>query len=258
MNTFSVLVLGYDPYSDCWPLFVNFYEKQPFDAPCFFVSSKTPVNGSRAIQSILTKGDMSFSGRVNAGLAKIDSPYTMVLMEDYLLYRKPDDETVQSLIEEMTKLDADFVLLDDFKARVKAHRFKDSNILKYTIDKSSKYLFSLRPSIWKTEVLRNICKNEIQRPWDFESSSWPGNKNRGFAESLSLYFVGKGRFEFLNLLNKGKIDYGCYRVLKKEKIDVLDWPIQSASEYRKCAFRRFIAGILSSFIRVKLSKNSKF
>ena len=258
MNTFSVLVLGFDAYSKCWPLFATFYDKQPFDAPCYFVSSEIPLKGSKTIQPILTNGDLSFSTRVNAGLDKIETPYTMVLLEDFLLYKRPDDALMLSLIDEMVKVDADFVLLDDFKSRVKDRRYKESNILKYTIDKSSKYLFSLRPSIWKTEVLREICKNDISRPWDFESSSWPGNQNRSFAESLSLFFVGKGEFQFLNLLNKGKISYDCYKVLKKDGIELPVWPIQSSLEYRKFALRRFIAGILPSSLRVKLSKNSKF
>lgn len=258
MKGFSVLVLGYDPYSPCWPLFVSFYDKQPFDAPCYFVSSAVPIKDSKIIQPILTNGDLSFSGRVNAGLGKIETPYTMILLEDYLLYKRPDDSLMQSLIEEMVKVDADFVLLDDFKSRVKRHRFKESNILNFTIDKSSKYLLSLRPSIWKTEVLRDICKAIIPRPWDFEVSSWPGKPNRALAESLSLYFVGKGEFRFLNLLDKGKISYDCCKVLKKEGIDLPDWPIQSALEYRKFVLRRFVAGILPSSLRVKLSKNSKF
>ena len=257
MSSISILILGYDPYSDIWPIFDYYFKKANISNPSYFVSSEASYVSKCGIINVKTHGDMSFSTRLNTGLNQISGDYVLLILEDYLVFKWPDDEYLKRLQSEIESTKPDYVLLQNFISKPKIAGKSRSSALKYALSKKEKYLASLQPAIWKKESLLKFINDPVARPWDFEVGNCYRGKNRKLAESLSIYYIGPNIFNFVNLVDKREIAYDAYKIIKKDKL-LIDRPIQSLPKYILLKLKRRISNMVPSFIKKSLSEKKDF
>jgi len=165
----SILFSSYGEYQDLLPVTYHFFNK-------YWKECKYDVywgsNGKKIdnFESIAPKwkyihtsnNDLGWSKNLKDYLENIDTPYVLLLLDDFLILKKPKIELIEDGFDLMKKNNAVYLRLND---KPKADK-KISNIFG-TINYYSDYRSSLQPAIWKKDILLNLCDYNFN-PWLFE------------------------------------------------------------------------------------------
>lgn len=196
INKTAFVVLSCDRYSDLWPMYTHFFEKNWKDCPYdkFFVSNNIPINDC-SFNSILIGKDDSWSDGLLKALSIINEQYEYVFitLEDWPIIGKVDQNELNLMLNEFCRLDGNYLT---FRCQPEpTHR---CNSYFGIIEKGSLYRPTCVYSIWKISVLEDILVVE-ENAWEFEKfGSVRSDKYDKF------YVVYDNFFKICNTVVKGK------------------------------------------------------
>lgn len=182
--------------------------------------------------------DLIYSDRLYHSLNKIHEEYIVYLHEDMILYDNPNLEEIIKTKEIMETKGIDFVRFCINDGTQDHEIFVDSNLRSYI----GEYYFSVQPTVWKTESLKQFMKKEAKGIWDLELFSQKScregfvgytystlkEKKRGLGHKDSLIFP-----YMATAVTKGKWNTAEYReeILNMFKEYNLDTKVRGANAY---------------------------
>jgi hypothetical protein len=253
----SFLTIGYDPYSEVWPYFFHFFNKfVPSNYQSVFVTVEEFKEKQQFERFVFAQSKSNFySDRLKAGLAKINTKYVVLLLDDYII-TSFNCSVLDSINCYLESAFPDFLELDNFISKPKVYYNKNKMIgfLKF----NNRYRINLQPAIWKTSFLRTITFNELIRPWDFEI----------YCHNLSLFdpnyrnydarYCRKKLFSTINAIDKGKYTLPFARLLKKECLSPdRKMPIETRWEHFKSRTKSFFGAHTKNFLRKFIKQKNK-
>ena len=196
MNKIAFVVLTCDQYSDLWPMFIHFFDKNWADCKFdkFFITNNQTVAGS-SFKTIKIGEDKSWSDGLLKAIKVLKSKYEYLLitLEDWPIIAKVNQEKLDVILSDFFDLNGNYLT---FRNKPKpTHPFnKDFG----KIERGSLYRPSCVYSLWKISVLEDLLDKD-ENAWEFERyGSIRSDKYDNF------FVVNKDFFKICNTVIKGK------------------------------------------------------
>ena len=237
-NKCSVIVSSFSSYSDVWvPFFTLFFKYWP-DCPydIYLITDKVTYPDKR-VKTILLEKDMGWPRNTRYALGKIDTPYFMMFMEDFLMIERVDNERINDLLSYTVKNNIDYLRL--YPSPPPDKNFdKDMKVGEIGID--APYRLSLMTAIWRKETFLELLKDE-ETIWQMELLGSERSRN----DKYKFYSVFK-KFAAINYfpataIKKGEWRYDAVEFCKKHGI-IIDRSKRPIEKYRSY-IRRILRGI---------------
>lgn len=195
-NKIAFVVLSCDNYSDLWPMFIQFFEKNwpdcPFDK--YFMTNQKSIPPCSFIEVQIGE-DQSWSEGVIRTLAFLKNKYKYVLitLEDLPIIQKVNNSKFIEIVNEFLNIDGNYLKL--------IRKPPPTNIFNNyfgEIKPGSLYRPTCVYALWKIEILLEIMDVK-ENAWEFERfGSIRSDKFLGF------YVVYNDFFKVINTVIKGK------------------------------------------------------
>lgn len=207
-NDLSIIVVCYDPYSDAIKLSPYFFHKNwsSCDLDVIYVTSNIK-NVDDAFITTTTDGDLTYCGRVEKALSLVKTDFVMLLLDDYLVDKKVDNDKLQNIVNYLRDNSLQYCQLFTMFKRPPGHKNKDNYL---EVSEKIKYRINLQPSIYKTDLVRRLISKKPNTAWDAEMMLM-GDE---FKDIKSLFSLNHP-FSVLNYIDKGYVTRKAVRVLKK-------------------------------------------
>jgi hypothetical protein len=192
----AFVVLSCDSYSDLWPMYTHFFEKNWMDCPYdkYFVSNSKSVEDC-SFNSILIGEDKSWSDGLLKALTiiKKDYEYVFITLEDWPIIAKVDQNYLNVMLYDFFRVDGNYLT---FRCQPEStHKYNNYFGI---IEKGSLYRPACVYAIWKISVLEDLLVLE-ENAWEFEKfGSVRSDKYDKF------YVVYNSFFKICNTVVKGK------------------------------------------------------
>lgn len=173
----TVFVLSCDNYSDTWKPFYTLFKKY-WDCP-YDVYIVTETKDCEYFKTIKTTG--SWTERVKKALEQIESEYVIILLDDFFIRRKVDQQRIDYCIGKFEPDIAVFNFETEYSPNIEVglDGFKQR-------PNKSEYLCSCQPSIWNRKILIELL-DKAMTAWDWELQILD-SKYRFFINSGDLIF----------------------------------------------------------------------
>ena len=244
-NGFSVLVIGCKKHEQIANRFYKLVERfwpEIINSTIFCSDELSDYQKEFAKRYVVEK-EKSYSDRIKTGLLSIDSEYVLLLLDDYFISRKIDNESFCLLLDNIQNNNLNYCKLiglpmcfKKFKAIKKTYRIK----------KNTHYGISLQPSIWKkSELLNALSLCDGTNAWEVESA---------FSRYQENYYdkcitFNKNVLSIKNGVLRGKVAPYTNKLLMKNGIEMLDMPKVSSIKYSTFMLKQHIAMHLPIFVR---------
>lgn len=210
-NLFEVLVLSCDSFEDIWGASYSLLSRnwpEKVEKATMVTESRKP--SQQPFYAMHYSGEVCYADKIKTGLENIRSKYVLVLLDDYLLSKRIDDELINSLVREANEKNVDYVRFGTFRGEKKS---KGSRVF-YNVDLSNHhYEVNMQPSIWKTEALLQVLQGQ-KTAWELEVSMTKiAEENR-----FTAFSVPKKFFPYLDTIRKGNILRKAWRFLHKNNL----------------------------------------
>lgn len=164
----SILIQSCDAYRDTWiPFFTLFFRYwNDINLPVFLCSESEKFNDTR-VQTLLTGSGKTWSQMLLEALMRIETKYVILLLDDYLLYKKVENARIAELLR-----------IADMKSAVCLRLFPEPGPdlpLQDcpgigTIGENAAYRVSTQAAIWNRMDLISLL-NPSESAWEFEYHS---------------------------------------------------------------------------------------
>jgi len=250
-NDLTVVVNSFDGYSDLWPYFFQLFDLYWKDCP-YNVVLVSNYKDYCEVQTIKTGDKVDWVSRTLEALNRINTPYVMLLLEDYFLSKKIEKKKITKIESFLLSNDIRYLRLVEIpKSKTKSK----SSII--PILSCEEYGINLQASIWKNTFLKSILMEiKCGSAWDFEiyllKKVESSNKN-----ALEGCFTLKNNvFGFHNAVLKGKWFRRELKYYRKKGI-IIDYSKRgklSFFEEKKFVIAQFLKRHLSVSARKRLKK----
>lgn len=192
----AFLVLTCDNYSDLWPTFIHFFEKNWPDCPYdkYFISNNLSLSNTE-FEFINIGNDESWSDGLLKGIDVLKNryEYLLITLEDWPIVEKVDQQKLDIIISSFFSIDGNYLT---FRNKPKpTHTF---NKLFGKIERGSLYRPSCVYSLWKIDVIEDLLIRE-ENAWEFERyGSIRSDKYDNF------FVVYNDFFKIINTVIKGR------------------------------------------------------
>jgi len=203
----AFVVLSCDNYSDLWPMYIHFFEKNWPDCPYdkYFISNHKDIPES-VFRNIKIGDDKSWSDGLLKAIAvlKKEYDYIIIALEDLPIIEKVNQKLLNSILDSFFSLNGNFLT---FRNRPKYTHKKNEYF--GLIEKKSLYRPSCVYSMWNIEVLEDLLVRK-ENAWEFERyGSIRSDKYDNF------FVVYDNFFNISNTVIKGKWQRSEYYRIKK-------------------------------------------
>lgn len=210
----TVIIGSCDLYRPLWKNFDILYKRYwNLETRNIFVGETIglPYDG---YENVLPGNNLPWGFRMLQAIDKVKTEYVCLLLEDYYFTEPINENFIQDHIDILERYSAQKVMFDklyppDVYTLIK---LDEENLYKF--DKTSLYLNSIQPAIWKTEYIKNVLKPQYS-PWNFEVE---GNR---YTSEINPTVLLKAReqsvyFNFSRI--GGRISEGWEKVFEKENL----------------------------------------
>lgn len=161
----TLLVPSCDRYADLWPPFVALFRRNWPDCPYRVVLASNTLPCTEPGVCALTIGpDHDWSTSLRAMLTAIDTPYVLVLLEDFFIEERVDTAHLRDLVRRLDVLGGAYLRLRPFPPpdqRLARHRDLGE------IEENAPYRCSMQAAFWRRESLLGLLVDG-ESPWEFE------------------------------------------------------------------------------------------
>lgn len=208
----SLLILSCDAFSDIWDANFTLLE-QNFgnrNMETYLVSDKENHKIMREnIHFIFVGEQKEFSCRIKEALKHVKTKYVLVVLDDYLLTKPINCNSLNKIIEIVKLENYDYFRLFNTPAGKKKTKYYKIK----TLHPLDVYDVNLYPGIWKVSVLKDMVK-EKRNPWQLEVSLSKQMEEKGYRCAMT----SKKIFPFMDTIRKGKMLIKAKWYLSKNKL----------------------------------------
>lgn len=192
-NSFAILVLTCDKYSDLWPAFFKCF-RQNFPAGDWpvYLGSNTKECHEPNVITVLSGDDTDWSSSFKRILQQIPEKKIFVILEDIFISSKTDENTLKSVVNFMFEKDANLI-----RYRPPAPDLATDNPLIGECLKGAPYRATVC-GFWDRDYLLGLLL-EGENPWNFEIL---GSYRTSYSDRF--YAMTSPLFEFQNMIEKGQ------------------------------------------------------
>jgi hypothetical protein len=165
MEQAVIMVVSCDRYSDVWSPFFQLFKRFWPDCPyrIFFVTNNLDPK-QPGVTTIRTGDDTTWATQLLSALDRIDSPYVIMLLEDYFIRSAVSTDRVRQLVETGIKMNVHCLRLTPRPAPTRP--VPGSSGLGF-LQPGDHYRVSTQAALWRVETLRALLRPD-QSGWDFE------------------------------------------------------------------------------------------
>lgn len=210
----TVLVCSCDKYADLLGPFITLFHKYWQDCPFNVVLVTETDPGIDGFDRIIACGSgLNWASRLEKALGEVDTPYVLMLCDDYYLSEKVDTTRILALLSQAESMDAANLRMIP-NPPTKANNSKPScgGLLEYK--KDTAYCIATQAGFWNREFLRNLAHGKSSI-WEFEryGSFEVGN------EARPLLVTPTKEFPFIDAVHKGHWEKFGVKCLADNGID---------------------------------------
>lgn len=161
----TLLVPSCDRYADLWPPFFALLRRDWPDCPYRVVlGSNVLACAEPGVEALTVGPDRDWSSSLRAMLTAIDTPYVLILLEDFFLESPVDTARLRDLARRLDLLGGAYLRLRPFPP-------PDHTLARHPpigeIDVGAPYRCSMQAAIWRRESLLDLLVDG-ESPWEFE------------------------------------------------------------------------------------------
>lgn len=276
----TVLVCSSDTYEDTWyPFFKLFHEYWPECEYKIILNTESKRYNYEGLDiqcyQFYNKNEKpSYGERIIKHLKMIDTPYTLILMDDFFIRKKVNQFEIDKVIKWLDNdKDAIVFSFQNVKDELNICSKKYPSYAKRPI--YGEYKLNFQAAVWKTEKLLKLWKKH-ETPWEWETI---GNI-RSFEKNLIFYVLedkninpidygfdvnGMGIFRGKWVINtveklfrdhKIEIDYSIRGVYKQENKNIIRMIPKTNIFYREIRFLKSVG--IKMFLKIELWRIIRF
>ena len=222
----TVVCCSCDKYADLQPVFLELFRKYWPDCPFSLVlvtetdliarlatpaDPKNPTDPNSFSQVFALGAGKNWASRLVEALDKIETPYVLMLCDDYFLERKVDTAKMISRLEEMRRRNAANLRLIPNPVGGKA--VEGSDLLEY--ERNTAYCIATQAGFWEKGFLKSLAA-PVASIWEFE-------RYGSFAvggEQRPLLHTATKEFPFVDAVHKGHWEKFGVRVCRENGIAI--------------------------------------
>ena len=170
INDLSVLIIGFDGYKDVWDHDIELMNKYWPDRPKTFLANSELNPEYDGVEVINAGPGSEWSKKVQVALERIETPYVLLLLEDFFITDYVDNQKIESIMKMIEEDGIKFyqVLVQLIRQTwEKGKPYKNLEYIKI-IPSQKKYGINLQAAIWEKEFLRTIVGEGNYNAWEFE------------------------------------------------------------------------------------------
>lgn len=188
----TLLVPSCDRYADLWGPFFAVLRRNWPDCPYRVVLGANERDAAEpGVETLKVGPDLDWSRSLRAMLAAIETPYVLILLEDFFLEARVDTERLRDLARRLEALDGAYLRLRPFPP-------PDCRLARHPpvgeIEPGAPYRCSVQAAFWRRESLLALLVDG-ESPWEFEhlAARRSDGDDRGYYsvwEPALRYFAG--------------------------------------------------------------------
>lgn len=233
MNELIILVGAVDKYKNAWKPFKHGFDKYWKDCPFKVKFITNELNAPEGFETIKVGKDISWGDTVKIALEHIETEFILWMMEDYWLTNKPNTKKIIELIDKMKQDNLNHIRLlapSDADGNVildkECGNIYNQELSLYSFKPTAEYKASLAPSIWRTEIFKNLVK-EGETPWQYETRA--GKECKEPEKHLCCidtsiinwgWYTNPNPIYRSSMIRKGMWTESAYAYVKNENIDM--------------------------------------
>lgn len=246
----TILVSTCDNFYDLWENNKKLFDKfWPHPPKIVYFSD---FNTHNPYFNTLTFGNCEFSLRLKKALDTIETKYVFLTLDDYLLDKFVDSQSLDFCYNFMEDNKADYFRFFN-RTKVKGKYIDKTYKIKRLPLTKKAYEINLYPSIWKTDSLREIAKKD-ENIWKFEARMTRRAREHNFV-AFATYDLDI--FHFVDTIRKGKYLRKAYKFLKNENLYISDRKKRTIAETTALNIRTFFSRHLPKKIKNFFKKKSR-
>ena len=247
-NDVALVVVSCDAYKDAWQTFVDCFKKYwPNCSLKKYVITNNKPFVSPDYTTIMTGEEISWSRKVRAAMQKIKETYLLLVLEDYFLSKRINEEEINEIVSFVSNNDIDYFRLKPYKY------MKGINKRFAYISNKNIYGKNLQPAIWKKECITKCLFSDDFSAWEFESRQ----KNKSASKVVGIDCCSKKTiFKYENGILQGKWYGPAIKNIRKKVISINtnSRGFVPKKIIIKRAFFLFVYKIIPSWLILKLRK----
>lgn len=168
----SILVVGFDGYIDVWNHCFDLMNKYWQDRPLTYLATSVLTPEFEGVTVIPAGPNSEWSKRAYTALQKIETPYVLLMLEDFFITDYVDNKVFSDTFELIQKNDIKFyqVLVQLLNQNhVRGIPFNNQRLVRQ-IPHDKKYALNLQAAIWDRKFLMDVIGPENYNAWLFEIS----------------------------------------------------------------------------------------
>lgn len=178
----SILVVGYDGYLDVWNHFFELLNKNWPVRPQTYLATSELIPEYENVKVIAAGSNSEWSTRTRNALKQINTPYVILLLEDFFITKPVDNQRVRSTLDLIEQDNIKFyqILVQlVVQSWEKGKSYKGNQQIR-VIPEDKKYALNLQAAIWKKNYLEDAIGDGNYNAWQFELKhmNFPCNKER--------------------------------------------------------------------------------
>ena len=165
MTELSVLIPSCDAYADIWqPFFALFHRHWPDCSYPVYLGSNHVACDQPNVASLPIGEDRSWAESTRHMVEQIETPYILMMLDDFLLRRQVDGCCIARLLSDLDRLRGGYLRLKPFPPPdFKLARFPEIG----EIEPNAPYRAALQAAIWRKEVLLRLLQDG-ESAWEME------------------------------------------------------------------------------------------
>lgn len=174
----TVLIIGFDGYKDVWDHDIELMNKYWPNRPKTYLANSELKPDYSNVEIVNAGPNSEWSKKVQVALEKIETPYVMLLLEDFFISDYVDNNQINRAMDLVEREKIKFYQLHVQLIRQTWEKGKayngDKRVLIVPSDK--KYGINLQAAIWNKAYLQEVVGTGNYNAWEFEVNQL-GTKN---------------------------------------------------------------------------------
>lgn len=200
-NRATITIHTCDAYKDIWDTNIMLLNKNWSDRNMrtILVTDKKTDKKYDGVEIMSTGEELGndMPSRLKDALDRIETEYTIFLLDDYYLTKKIDNQKINNLLTIMDENKIDYLAFDKIHKRSEVIN-EDELIYKLDINSKNEYMVCLYQAIWRTSVFKKMVQEKIDI-WNFEVSLTQKCIDIGALCATSL----KNQLPIVDMIRKG-------------------------------------------------------
>lgn len=166
----AILIIGFDGYVDVWNHDIEFLNKYWAERPKTYLANSELRPNYKNVEIINAGKGSEWSRKVQIALEQIDTPYVLLLLEDFFITDYVDNERLEKIMRVIEKDNIKFyqVLVQLIKQTWERGKPYKGNKRIHIIPQNKKYGLNLQAAIWNKEFLKKTVGEGNYNAWEFE------------------------------------------------------------------------------------------